>query len=350
MSAAGKKNRLKTKYPMKLWPLRPATRAGQNAIAIQMTANKIHHKTDMTCPLCVPCGTLITAAGWQRRHQPRCRTAPFCTPPRHHPGKGDPRGRAEDCGRGREVAGQRVPVSALPLSAGATSPSSWPHRGDVAPGHGRRDPRVDLLTGLEGLVGDCVLLGGTAELAQLRRDHRRLVEGRQDVHRCLAVGELAADALAVGGGQSQPLMVQGPGRRTTDHADSHADRAEEDERRSDPGALAGAPGADLLLFQLSGRVDRENPDGVGGGEPGVFQIARCVVCGCLVVEDREDQRPVCHCVDLPSGWDSMSRAASRRSATLAPGDVAQTLRPPIWSPSGPKGDYLLPEGGGITRA
>jgi len=30
MSAAGKKNKLKMKYPMKLWPFRPATRAGQN--------------------------------------------------------------------------------------------------------------------------------------------------------------------------------------------------------------------------------------------------------------------------------------------------------------------------------
>src|SRR5213592_1318665 len=47
MIAAGKKNRLKMKYPMKLWPFRPATRAGQNAIAIQMTANKIHQRADM---------------------------------------------------------------------------------------------------------------------------------------------------------------------------------------------------------------------------------------------------------------------------------------------------------------
>src|SRR6266566_9837575 len=47
MIAAGKKNRLKTKYPMKLWPFRPATRAGQNAIAIQMTANKIHQRADI---------------------------------------------------------------------------------------------------------------------------------------------------------------------------------------------------------------------------------------------------------------------------------------------------------------
>ena len=47
MIAAGKKNKLKMKYPMKLWPFRPATRAGQNAIAIQMAANKIHQMTDM---------------------------------------------------------------------------------------------------------------------------------------------------------------------------------------------------------------------------------------------------------------------------------------------------------------
>jgi hypothetical protein len=42
MSAAGKKNRLKMKYPMKLCPLRPATRAGQNAISTQITAQRIH--------------------------------------------------------------------------------------------------------------------------------------------------------------------------------------------------------------------------------------------------------------------------------------------------------------------
>ena len=47
MIAAGKNNRLKMEYPMKLWPFRAATRAGQNAIAIQMTANKIHQRADM---------------------------------------------------------------------------------------------------------------------------------------------------------------------------------------------------------------------------------------------------------------------------------------------------------------
>jgi hypothetical protein len=41
MSAAGKKNRLKMKYPMKLCPLRSATRAGQNAISTQITAQRI---------------------------------------------------------------------------------------------------------------------------------------------------------------------------------------------------------------------------------------------------------------------------------------------------------------------
>jgi len=33
---------LKMKNPTKLWPFRPATRAGQNAIAIQIMASKIH--------------------------------------------------------------------------------------------------------------------------------------------------------------------------------------------------------------------------------------------------------------------------------------------------------------------
>lgn len=47
MMAAGKKNRLKMKYPTKLCPFRPATRAGQNAIAIQTSAITIHQKTDM---------------------------------------------------------------------------------------------------------------------------------------------------------------------------------------------------------------------------------------------------------------------------------------------------------------
>jgi hypothetical protein len=50
MITAGKKNGLKMKYPMKLWPFRSATRAGQYAIAIQMIAIQIHSKTDMTYP------------------------------------------------------------------------------------------------------------------------------------------------------------------------------------------------------------------------------------------------------------------------------------------------------------
>src|SRR6476659_352527 len=39
ISASGKKNRLRMKYPRKLWPLRPATRAGQKAKATQMMKN-----------------------------------------------------------------------------------------------------------------------------------------------------------------------------------------------------------------------------------------------------------------------------------------------------------------------
>jgi hypothetical protein len=41
ISAAGKKKRLNTKNRKKLCPFRPATRAGQNAIATQMMKNRI---------------------------------------------------------------------------------------------------------------------------------------------------------------------------------------------------------------------------------------------------------------------------------------------------------------------
>jgi hypothetical protein len=41
IKANGQKNRLRMKKPMKLWPLRLATRAGQNARAIQMIAEMI---------------------------------------------------------------------------------------------------------------------------------------------------------------------------------------------------------------------------------------------------------------------------------------------------------------------
>ena len=48
MTAAGKKNRLKMKCPVKLWPVRPVTRTGQNAMAIRVIADKIRQSTDMT--------------------------------------------------------------------------------------------------------------------------------------------------------------------------------------------------------------------------------------------------------------------------------------------------------------
>ena len=76
MSAAGKKNRLKMKYPMKLWPFRPATRAGQNAITIQMAAIKIHQRTDMAASSQRSHRTLLCAAGQQHRHQTFAREQP----------------------------------------------------------------------------------------------------------------------------------------------------------------------------------------------------------------------------------------------------------------------------------
>lgn len=51
MSASGKKIRLKMKNPMKLCPLRPATRAGQNAIATHTIAQITHHMKDIGLPV-----------------------------------------------------------------------------------------------------------------------------------------------------------------------------------------------------------------------------------------------------------------------------------------------------------
>src|SRR6266536_710576 len=47
---------------------RPGSRAGQNAIAIQMTASKIHLRTDMAASFPRWHGTLLPAAGRQRRY------------------------------------------------------------------------------------------------------------------------------------------------------------------------------------------------------------------------------------------------------------------------------------------
>ena len=68
MIAARKKNRLKMKYPMKLWPFRPATRAGQNVIAIQMTATTIHPRTDIAVSSPRSPGMLMPAVRRQRWH------------------------------------------------------------------------------------------------------------------------------------------------------------------------------------------------------------------------------------------------------------------------------------------
>jgi hypothetical protein len=66
MSAAGKKSKLKMKYPMKLRPFRLATRAGQNAIAIQIRAHKIHNRKYTARSLPRSHRTLLFAAVQQR--------------------------------------------------------------------------------------------------------------------------------------------------------------------------------------------------------------------------------------------------------------------------------------------
>ena len=60
ISASGKKKRLRMKYPMKLCPLRPATRAGQNAINTQMMKPMIPIPNHMMISVdSFACSTLI---------------------------------------------------------------------------------------------------------------------------------------------------------------------------------------------------------------------------------------------------------------------------------------------------
>jgi hypothetical protein len=114
MIAARKKNRLKMKYPMQLWPCQPATRAGQNAIAIQMTASKIHQRTGHD--------RLLSALAWNAHA--RCGTAAptrndVAAPGRsaHHPGITPERviwgDRDRWPGAPRRPRGLRVPASTL---------------------------------------------------------------------------------------------------------------------------------------------------------------------------------------------------------------------------------------------
>ena len=48
MTAAGKKNRLKMKYPMKRWPFGQRHGRARTLLRSQTTANKIHQMSDMT--------------------------------------------------------------------------------------------------------------------------------------------------------------------------------------------------------------------------------------------------------------------------------------------------------------
>jgi len=70
MCWAGKKNGLKMKYPKKLWPLRPATRAGRNATAIQTIATKIHHRIFVVASFSIQYRVLVLAARRQQQQLP----------------------------------------------------------------------------------------------------------------------------------------------------------------------------------------------------------------------------------------------------------------------------------------
>jgi hypothetical protein len=168
MIAAGKKNRLKMKYPMKLWPFRPATRAGQNAIAIQITANKIHQRTGKAASSPRSYGTLVpagqTAASAPTTLPQRARSA-------HHPGITPEGVILGDCdnssmGRGVRLAGPCVPASTLIRTA------------DAAPGRSsclRRSARPSGSHSMAVPAGDgtrdFLPHGRSANAGQLRAQH-----------------------------------------------------------------------------------------------------------------------------------------------------------------------------------
>jgi len=72
MSAAGKKNTLAMKDPAKPWPFGPATRAGQDATAVQVIANAIHQRASRILPAFLQnahacCRTAAPAPGTRSR-------------------------------------------------------------------------------------------------------------------------------------------------------------------------------------------------------------------------------------------------------------------------------------------
>src|SRR3954447_16353579 len=165
-------------------------------------------------------------------------------------------------------------------------------RGGEVRGSAERVTRRWLLEGL--LVRHLVALQPPPESGQLRGDRRNVDAACENAHRCLPAVELRSDADAVAAVELQALVVQRSDGRAADQPDSHGARAEEEQGGPDAGALAEAPGTDLVLLQETVRIQGEDPDGVAVGGSGRPQVGRRGIGGGLVVEDAEDQRPLTH--------------------------------------------------------
>ena len=114
--------------------------------------------------------------------------------------------------------------------------------------------------GLEGrLIGDLEGLRSAAKLGQAGGDDGRVLPGSQHSDCGFARGQLAGDALLVGLGQPQPLVMECPCCRAAEDADPDGRRPQEKQGSPDTSTLAGAPGADLVLLELPFGVEDEDP-------------------------------------------------------------------------------------------
>ena len=89
-------------------------------------------------------------------------------------------------------------------------------------------------------------------------------------------------------------------------------REDDGQDEADAGALAGAPGTELVLLDLAGLVDDEDADRserlLGRRGLSLQGLGRCIRGG-LVGEDAEDQLVVCH--DIPFRVPAVRRAVGR---------------------------------------
>jgi hypothetical protein len=84
-------------------------------------------------------------------------------------------------------------------------------------------------------------------------------------------------------------VVQRPGGRAADDADTQRRGAQQQQDAPNRGALAGASCPDLVLLELAVGVENQDPDGIAFGDPGVLQRDRGVVGREFIWEDSQYQ-------------------------------------------------------------